>query len=212
MELKRKKLLAREFLILVLSVIISFIAFVATYGYNYKLEKDKEPIIIDRDKLAGEYAEFIRISNQKISNQKWLYDEWDSHPNLHDYSDYKVFFKGLVNIYKADRIEYKWNNVWGDDILSFLKDNGFLTAKKLEEFVKTNMITDEDRLRNRQADKIASKMSVLNTMIRKLEVAHMELYEQVNFALVVLLIIGIIVFPIRFLFYGIRWSYKILKS
>ena len=82
MKLIIKKIIAREFLIFFCCMLISGLAYIGTYPYNYivKLKIDKlEMSIIP---LLDEIQSIEKPLSAKLSKQKWYYEKWQENSNL----------------------------------------------------------------------------------------------------------------------------------
>jgi len=212
MKLSRKKKIAREFLLLLSCVLISGLAFIGTYPYNFAINSKLDKLEKDVTHLTNEIDSLEKTFNAKLSKQKWFFNEWQNDANLADYENYTVIWERLEYLHKKDSIEYKWNNVWAKTVLDFNRSLGFKNPIQFEKFINDNSLNDID-LKN--STKVSSNQSEVNDI--KLEIRNkknkiLDIGDQLNFALLFLVIAGIIAFPVRFLFYSIKWSIKTLKQ
>ena len=212
MKLNRKKIIAREFLLLFSCFIISGIAYVGTYPYNYVIELKADKLEKSIIPLTVEIQSIEKPINAKLSKQKWFYEKWQENSNLVDYDSISDFWKRLEYLHKEDSIEYKWNNVWGKPVLDFNRSLGFKSPSQLDKFINDNSLDNNELNTLKKADPLKSKLVEIENQIRDKKNKMLELKDQLNFALLFLIITGIIAFPIRFLYNAIRWSVRTLNQ
>ena len=214
MNLKKRKIIAREFLILLLVVVLGFIAFACTYPYNYFLNSSVSKLnseIISQEKQLDSIEEPYK---NKIAEQKRVYEGWMKNDKLDRsaYRDFREHWARLEYLHKQDSISFKYNNVWNKVVIDHLKNMGFTNASQLNEFIGANSITEIDNKTETKSKQLKDKIFNLREKYRnkKEEILHFD--DQMDFALIILLFGGILAFPIRFLIYGVRWSINTLKT
>jgi hypothetical protein len=212
MKLNKKRIIAREFLLFLGCVLISSLAFIGTYPYNYsidskidKLEKDIIPLTIAIDSLET-------TINAKVAKQKWLFEEWQKNTDLADYKDYNEIWQILEYLHKKDSIEYKWNNVWANTVLDFNRSVGFKNPTQFDKFIKDNSLNDSELKIATETETVRVKVANLESQIKNYKYKILDIDDQLYFALIFLIITGIITFPIRYLFYSVKWSIRTLKQ
>jgi hypothetical protein len=212
MKLNKKKIIAREFLILLSCIIISGIAFIGVYPYNFviqskieKLEKTTIPLTYEIDSLESSI-------NEKLSKQKWYYNENEKKNTIGSYKSYSELWGRLEYIQKSDSIIFKWDNVWNKDLIRIIKEIGFNTAQDFDKFIFDNSLNPDELKKMEKIDLIKTEVSKIRNEIRSKEDKLLNIADQIYFTLLVLLVTGIIAFPIRFLFYSIKWSIRTLKQ
>ena len=210
MKLNKKRIIAREFLLFLGCVLISSLAFIGTYPYNYsidskidKLEKDIIPLTIAIDSLES-------TINAKVSKQKWFFEEWQKNPEYSAGKDYNEMWQRLEYFHKKDSIEYKWNNVWANTTLDFTRSLGFKNPTQFDKFIKDNSLNDSELKIATETEPVRVKVANLESRIKKYKILDID--DQLYFALIFLIIMGIIAFPIRYLFYSVKWSLRTLKQ
>lgn len=213
MKLNKKKIIAREFLLFLGCVLISSLAFIGTYPYNYsidskidKLEKDIIPLTIAIDSLEKPF-------NAKLSKQKWFFEEFQKNTVLkQSYRDSKELWQRLEYLHKKDSIEYNWNNVWNNALLDYNRSVGFKNPTQFDKFIKDNSLNDSELKIATNTETVRVKVANFESQIPKLWHKILDIKDQLNFALIFLIITGVIAFPIRYLFYSVKWSIRTLKQ
>jgi hypothetical protein len=133
MKTNHKKIVAREFLILICCLFIALIAFICLYPYDYfktsKIENLNNEIVI----IEKQIDRIQKPIENKISEQKRIYSEWMNNDEVSQtlYSNYRELWERLEYVHKADSINYKWNNVWAEPVINHLKKFGFLKSKTI---------------------------------------------------------------------------------
>ena len=213
MKLSRKKIIAREFLILLTCVLASTIAFLGTYPYNgaidsriTKMEKEIEPLKSKADSLTDK----ISVKQEK---QEWFFNEnVDRYGPDIGYATYTDLWNRLEEVQKADSIVYKWNNLWSSDLIKIIKEIGFKDGKEFNQFVAKYSLTDKEIQDKSKADPITNEIKNIESKIRTENYKLMNFDDRLEFSLICLIIFGVLAFPLRYLFYSIKWSIKTLKQ
>ncbi len=115
MNIKTKKIIAREFLVFLICIGISIVTFLAIYPYNYfmrnKIDSFKKDISekkILSDSLSKSYM-------LKYDTQFWFTGEFNKKFNM---SNTKLW-ESLYEIAKGDSVKYKWENTWDNELILF---------------------------------------------------------------------------------------------
>jgi|GEM_PF-2919141 len=118
------------------------------------------------------------------------------------------FWGSLYNIY-CNKVPISWDKSWSKELIDFFVESGFKTPNDLSNFIKTNTIyTTETELKDstqKQKDIAVEKKNTINNSMLSVD-------DQKEFALKGLLIFFITLFPLRYLYYGIKWSLSTLKN
>ena len=205
---KIKKLIAKEFLILLTVIICVILSFVFAMCYNwffgFKYNKIKTEILQKKkesDSLAAEFD--IRITNGKDYISRIYYALSEEH---------------LINNMNSSENNFRINilsdTVYQNNIYLLLKNNidGFsrtlLEFKNLIKFSLTIVMIENKNKSNR-----------LKKEIRELEVKQTGIMESFlsksqieSIILNVLLVSVIILFPFRYIILSTKWSIKVLKK
>lgn len=211
MQLKTKKIIAREFILLILCISISLIVLLATYLHTCYYQSKQE-----------RYSKRI-ISTIKTSDYlKNIYDNKEVNQNRfttemnYKYMEPKVsnikFWTVLYRIAKHDSVDYKWKNKWEPSLIEAISNAGYKNPKDFQKFILSNIITKTD-IDNQDSIKqmnvlLSSLYSQENIYKRKIH----DFDDRKNTAYITFLIAIGIVFFVRYFYYAIAWSYKVLKQ
>lgn len=121
------------------------------------------------------------------------------------------FWNKIYLYAKNDSIKVMWEHYWQSDLIKFFKENGDTTPEILKNYILSNTIYKND-LDNRtkalilkeDIDKYPIKRSAIESSILNFDV-------QIHFTIEVLMVLATLLFGIRYIIYGIRWSLKNLK-
>lgn len=214
MQLKTKKKIAKEVLLLLSSGVIALIIFLLVYLYNWYCNSKSEGLQTLITSKTIQSDSLIKHYNSKLKQQQWFYEG-----NLKEYdvislgyNSYADLWIRLEVIYNADSIEYKYSKIWDKDLIVVLDKLGFHNAKEFKEFIAKNRLTQADKANKSKSDDIKNEISKLNSEKRIWELKAMTTDEQMGFALKALIIALIFLYPIRFLYWLIVWSFKTLKQ
>lgn len=212
MKLNRKKIIAKEFLILIGCVLVYGLAYLGTLSYNHfvnykvdKLEKDSQPIKDSIETLSKSFSD-------KIDKQKWFFDESDKLNATGSYTSYKELWERIENLEKADSIQYKWDNAWSADLKEIMRKIGFSNGHQFEQFIESNSLSADEINQNNSVISLNNDLDKINSQVRAEMYKIIDADEKTEFALACLLLFAILLFPLRYLFYAIRWSIKTLKQ
>lgn len=210
MRLTTKKIIAREFLALLLVLLFGMIIFLCIYPYNAFVENKINGISNEINSKSKEIDRLSYKYKSKLDYKNLLYENWNN-TELEKYPK-EVFLKRLDNLEKHDSIDYKWKNTWDSSVVLFFKNTGFKNPYELKVFIKNNRLTENENFNFKKANKLKSVISKLNKEKEEAIKNKFSDSEQMNFTLYSILLISIFTFVIRYLFYGVKWSFKTLKE
>jgi hypothetical protein len=210
MNLKTKKTIAREFLYFLISCAIGIITFTATYISN-TIKKNQiqniEAKIFDKKNISDSLSKQFK---NKIDNQSWFYVEFNNKVSNH-YKSYEKLWKRLENLSLNDSVEYKWNNHWEKSLINFNNEMGFKNPKEFNNFIIKNSLTKNEKYIKDLSTKIELEIMTLykskKQIINKIHPPEIQ-SEYGKLAIIISLII---LFGLRYLYYSVKWSLKILK-
>ncbi len=214
MRLQIKKILAREFLLLTITISLGFIVFLLTYPYNLYRQNNAsklEVIIHENTNLADSLSKAFEL---KTTNQEWLHkkvlDEYDVGTNPLYTKD--GIWEQLTFLAKTDSIKFRWGTKWKEEWTPFFKKIGFANPDSLKKFVNSNTIQDNDiEMKNRSKE---LKKETINFKDENLKIKNKVLSysEQINFGISAFIILGLLLFVLRYIVYAVQWSLKTLKE
>lgn len=200
MKLATKKIIAREFLFLLGVLIIIILSYLSLRLYNYYHEKQRSNLnneistLSIRDSLTNSY-------NIKIANQNNLYEKLK---NDFDVGDDKNFWKRFCKLSNKDIIKNFWDIEWTKETKRILEREGFKDTSSILSFIRENSITSQEELSfittSHQIKEIQKKLQKHNPI----DINNIILY-------IIVLSISIL-FVVRHLLYGVKWSIKTLNS
>ncbi|MBE7440841.1 MAG: hypothetical protein HS119_00090 [Flavobacteriales bacterium] len=164
MKLQTKKIIAREFLVLTITIVIGLIAFALTYPYNlYRHNQvgNLEKTISEKTTLSDSLSKSFESKKEK---RNWLGEkcakEVDVNPDTTYIND---LWKILEALYQKDSLAIRWNTKWkvsGWDLI-FTKI-GFQNPDSLKKFVELNIITNNEVDNKNSSIKINQEINILN--------------------------------------------------
>jgi hypothetical protein len=203
--MKKSKVIAREFIILMGCFGLGLIAFGGTFIYNgiaqtqvSKLERNLQDILNN-----GEHGQI----KAKLTNQNRLWEFWKDKTSYN--KSFKIFWLRLQEQYQNKMISYRWDS-WDDDFRDELRvEFGFQTYTDLEQFIRDNSIENSE---DGAGKKLIAEIEELEEKVQSERGKIMTLENQGAFAFITFLFLLIPAFPLRYLYYAIMWSIHTLKS
>ncbi len=214
MQLKTKKKIAKEVLLFFSGGLLALIIYLLIYPYNWYCSSKYDSIqkviaskTIQADSLANEY-------NLKSKQQQWFYDVNSKEYDVAalGYKSYADLWNRIEAIYKSDSIEYKYSKTWSKELIEVLDKIGFHNVQMFKQFIEKNILTQIDKANKSKSDDIKSEILKLDSEKYRWELKAFTSNEQMKFAIKALIIILIIFYPVRLLFWLIVWSLKTLKE
>jgi uncharacterized protein (DUF2164 family) len=154
MNLKSKKIIAREFLFLISSVVIAVLVFVGIHIYNQILKEEIRQI---EDSIAALRDELDKIEEpyaKKIEEQHRLFES--AGYDIENGNEHSKIWARLVELGKADSIVHKWNFVWNNDLKETFKEIGLNTGEEVNQFVINNTLNIRELQSEFEADSLRS--------------------------------------------------------
>lgn len=214
MKLTTKKLIAREFLIMILVLTIGLISFFCTYPYNAYKRKQVENKSIEISEKSKKVDTLSLSFKNKIDQQNWFFEKYSNHWDISGdiINTSEKLWQRLDFLALNDSIKYKWQNVWDKELLAFNKEIGFSNPDEFKSFIDKNRITKEDSSNYESSLAINSEIALLTKNKKDYESEILSYNEQKEFGLKALIICFFILFGFRYLFYSLKWSLKTLKQ
>lgn len=214
MKLETKKVLAREFMILIAVMVIGLSSFLGTYLYNFYQHK-KSKNISKEIYSAKLFADSLsKPFNSKIKQHIWFYNQNNEKVNLSKaiYNNPRLLWQRLDEIALKDSIIIRYHQNWTPELKAIFTKIGFKTPEKLLDFINKNRITNTDSLMNVKANDIRKKITILKTEKHIQNSKILSFTSQVEFGWFTFCISLLVFFALRYIYYAIRWSIKILKQ
>ena len=213
MNLRTKKILAREFLLIIICIVISSFGFLGVMAYNGFQNRLLKKLLVEKLFFLNKIQNLESTYTLKIRNQKRFYDESVKN-NWHTRDwDYLNLWNKLQTLKKSDSINYQWKNLYGEEFQEIVKNQfGIQNGKDFENFIGNNSLTKKDNRSQIEIITINSTLKKINDQIKIRQKKVFQKNEKMEFAFMCLFILGTILFPVRYLLYGIIWSLKTLKN
>ncbi len=214
MNLKTKKIFAREFLLLIVAAAIVLVSFSCTYLYNsYQRTKSQ--------KIATEITthEFIADSlskpfDTKTKQHELLYQKFNDNKNVYptDFISFeKHTWEPLNKLALQDSIKTKYDK-WDILFKNILSDVGFNTSEELQEFITRNRITTGDSLNYQKAKDNRKEKILLESKKSDFDSNICSFKNQVDVGTWAFGLSLLILFACRYLYYAIKWSVNTLRQ
>jgi hypothetical protein len=214
MQLKTKKLIAREFIFFIITALLVLITFACTYFYNYTQNSNAtkfDAVILNRTAMADSLAKPYKT---KLKNQQWFYDKNNEIVDLKntEFNSPSKLWQRLDYLAAADSIKIKIDSFWTPEIKALLVTIDFDNPEKLTAFIDKNRITQDDSTDYNKSVLTTADVGKLKKERALYSAKILSTNQQFQFTLWISLIFFIALFGLRYLFYAIRWSIKILKQ
>ena len=214
MNKRVKKIIAREFLILLVLIVLTSLVFVCVYPYNSYQKNKIEKIdssINEKEKLTENLHKSV---NEKIKEQEWFYEKVSSEFDItnSEYSELKTLWPILQRIAENDSTEYRWNNKWEKSLIDFHKSIGFKNGKELEAFIEKNSISSNDSIQLKKSEKIRAEIGKLKEQRTELKYKTLNDNDKLDLVGGIGLALFGILFILRYLIYAVKWSLRTLKE
>jgi hypothetical protein len=214
MKISIKKILAREFLFLTLLGVLGFCFFLLMFAYNivkhrqverYKRDVQQKTLIIDS--ISKPYR-------TKIFNQEWYFEKLNGQFDLGHLKKSETFWSHSALQAKNGSILLLWNGKWKKEksILDFFYGIGFLTADSLQSFIVNNTLNKTDFSNKLKAGKLKKDVLEIDRRQKKVEAKILTCDQRISFFKNFLIVLGLILFGLRYTYYGITWSITTLKN
>lgn len=210
MKLKTKKIIAREFILLNIALALGFISFLCIYPYNYYRSSQADNLdmtIKEKNKIKDSLSYQYKCKSQK---KDWFFEKFTEKFGSDLYKNEELWNR-ILYLAEKDSIKYKWN-IWAKELVDFNKELGFDTPQKFKEFIDANRLTKKDSTNYTESLKINQDIGTLKERKKEIEIIKLSFKEQVRFGVTSTIVLLIILFAVRYLFYAVRWSIKVLKQ
>ncbi|WP_336068590.1 hypothetical protein [Mesoflavibacter sp. CH_XMU1404-2] len=213
MKLNKKKIIAREFLTLIACALVFGLAFICTIPYNYVIESRIEKLETTSQSLSDSINKIQIHFSPKIDKQKEFFEISESNRWHTKQWTYKELWSRLQKLNEKDSLKFKWNNEWSSGLKKKMGDLlGFKKLSDFEDYIENNSLTPKEVEKNASAEKLIDERENIESKIRTEKYKLLDFDDRLEFSLICLIIIGVLSFPLRYLFYAIKWSIKTLKQ
>ena len=211
MKVRTKKIIAKEFILAVITLTISIIAFFITFPYDYNFNRKINKLNTSIDKMIKTADSLSADYDKKADNQDYFFSEFNNKYGEFYKSKEELFIR-LDELLKKDSIKIKWEKVWDKDLINLHISLGFPNSESFINFLSQNIITDNDRAFKNESDSLKIKIEGSKLKINIFNSKKLTFADRINFSLMIFLCVIFFLFLLRYIFYGIQWSLKILKD
>jgi hypothetical protein len=215
MKLTTKKIIAREFLAALLVLAIGLTTFLGIYAYNSIKEK-KISRLTSEINIASKQVDSLSYSyNKKTDKQNWFFKKWSSTFDLSEdtlYNTLEKVWKRIDYLAQQDSISYRWKNIWHKDLVTFHKEIGFQNPEEFKAFIDDNRISEKDKSDFTKSIEKKAIVTELDNQIKETQKSKLSNDEQLDFTTTTILLVCLFIFGFRYLYYGVKWSIRILKE
>jgi hypothetical protein len=201
MKLTTKKIIAREFLALLLVISIGLTAFLSIYPYNAFKEKRISRLSNEINTTSKQIYSLSFAYNKKlqaIQNSYNLFVKQGYNKNIDT-------FKSLISK-NPDALNDSYNIFVSEGYTKSIDD-----YKKLMG-IDHNRISERDNSDFILANEKKTIIANLDKENKETKKSKLSYHEQLDFTYNTILLLCIFIFGFRYLFYGVKWSFRILKE
>ncbi len=214
MNKKVKKIIAREFLILLALIVLTSLIFICVFPYNSYQKNNIDKIdksLSEKEKLTENLHKSV---DEKIENQEWFFEKLSSEFDItnSEYSELKTLWPILQRIAENDSIEHRWNNKWEKSLTDFHKGIGFKNGKELETFIEKNSISSDDSIQLKKSEEIRKEITELKKQRAEFKYKILNDNDKLDLVGGIGVTLFGILFLLRYLIYAVKWSLRTLKE
>jgi hypothetical protein len=216
MKLSTKKIVAREFIFLVIALLSFVVSYLSILIFNFfiqhKINGIKEKIFM----VVSKTDSTTNLFNVKLEKQlrftKTVFAETSNEEVPADILDelnesaWKTFYDYSNT---KDSINYMWEHKWKDKLTTGIKNYGIKSPNDFKTFILNNYNSKNDSL---HYEELLNRKNILKQQENENYEELISYDNQMNYSLRIALLILVLLFPIRYFSKAIKWSLFILKS
>ena len=214
MKISIKKIVAREFVFLTLLGVLGVCFFLLMFAYNIVRHHQNESYTREIQQKTSIIDSISKSYRTKILNQEWYFEKLNGQFDLGHLNKHEIWWSHSVLQAKNGSIVLLWNGKWSQEksIIDFFYDIGFLTADSLQRFIINNTFNKTDLSNKVKAAKLQKDVSEIERRQKKIEAKILTSDQRISFSEKFLIVLGLMLFGMRYTYYGIKWSIKTLKN
>ena len=206
MRLIIKKIVAREVLLVFVSILLVFLVYLGSLSYNLIQDINKSNLINEIQNLQNSDLKRTSLIKRQKREDFFRYlmklEGYDYNP-IED----REFWLRLEQLSSNDSIEYKWHNALPLEHIEDLKDYGVLSPEDYSQLIESTKMEESELTEldviNRRIAELSSKI----LQIRKLD--YVEIKDLLYCGLIVIILC---IFIIRYTYYVLTWSIRTLRN
>lgn len=208
MQLKLKKIIARESLYLLASITLSVLFYLSLLGYDQYLSIKKNRALDNLEKLEITYDSLTNRYEAKIDKQKLLYEKFSNNYSPY-FETYENMWDRMIYLYESDSIYIKFNKIWSKEIIDFFKSEGLNSGESLNLFIESNRLPPHV---DKQIKAFKRNIELSKNEVNDLNKKKLRSDEKIELSLIALAILLIFFMLIRYIVYLVMWSMRTLKT
>ncbi len=211
--MRKEKIIAREFLLLITCAATFLLAFFGTFPYNYFIKNQINNLEIISQSLSDSVRKTQVNFGSKINEQERFFKISKKNGWHINHRNSKELWSKLTKLIDTDSIKIKWDNEWGSEFKKELDNEmGFKKASDFENYIKNNALTLTEEEENRRTESFIEEINAAEFKIEAKKRKLLNDEERLRFSFLILFVTILLIFPLRYLLYGIKWSINILKK
>jgi hypothetical protein len=214
MKIEIKKIFAREFLLLLLSLGVGITTYLITYLYNYNQIKETIKIKLEISKYEVISDNLMNAFLKKKEKHEWFYRKNNEKVNLSRpiYNSPEELWAILDEYESKDLIVERYHNSWSMELKKILSEIGFDDPNELSYFIEKNRINREDKINFENGKKIQLKVRALENKLTHRKSKILNSLRQREIGLEAFCVAVALLFGVRYVYYSIVWSFNVLRE
>ena len=212
MRKQSKKIIAREFLLLILTVVVSVVVFLFTYICNSYHTNASEKIENKIFSMMASVDSLVFQFNNKTNKQTWFYNKINEIIDVDEYVSAEKLWEGQLELAKIDSIRWPWLDKNFIEEAAFLKKIGFESDSDVRKFILVNTISELDSSNRSKSVELRNEIKNLEKSKINHEEHILTFKDQIVVLQYSMCTLLFIFFIFRYLIYSIKWSIKTLRE
>lgn len=209
MKIKHKKIIGREFLILLSLGLVFGISFMGFFLYDLSIRSKMSEVSSEQSHVTKQLDSLYTLPwiASRLQNQQWFHESFEEEFDLSQL-DVDSLWSVYEKLNSYDSITVKWNRNRETKVKSHLISIGFRSGEELSTFISENSLPEE--IKNTRK-KLKKAYVNLESEYRSLKWSRIGSDESAERSLIVTLILAIMLFILRPLIYANIWSIRVLR-
>lgn len=209
-----KKIIAREFLILLAMAILGGLLVLCVFPYNAIKQNRINDLVLKEVQLKNNIDSLGAKALEKQKKNEWYYKKLGSEFNFEKppYTKINTFWTRIKTLAEKDSLKEMYSDKWSEKVKKFHSDLGFKNGDEFQNFVINNSLTKSDSIDLIKTDKLKTELNKIIDERYDIESEKVSENHHIDIAGGIFLALFIIMFLMRYLFYAIKWSFRILKT
>jgi hypothetical protein len=214
MNLNQKKIIAKEFLYLVLILTITVLTFLFCLTYNLYKNSEIDKLTEAKKSLIQNHKESKNRLKTQLNARIRLITEYCNEFSP-EYSDYEIiealddWWKIMQKYRNIDTATYDWNNKWSKERVLFNQQYGFKNPAEFSRFINDNSLKKSDSIVLENFDKNLNKIKIQENFITNQKYSKELILKITIYAFIISFLIF---FVVRYILIGFIWSKKTLQK